>query len=119
MLARTVPAGDLEAHGGRQWVSGSAYIAQKIKQRLGFYKGEWFKDLNLGVPWLQYILIKNPSLEVVRSIVRKAILDVPGVTSVTTCTVTHDTAERMAAITFVAVYGDGQTLEDSVSLELT
>lgn len=118
-LGRYTPDGDLSWFGGRQFVRGQDYIAQKIRQRLGFFRGEWYKDTTLGVPWLQDVLIKSPSLEVVRSVVRRAILDVPGVTSVPTCTVTHDRIERIATISFVAVYGDAQTLEDALSLELT
>jgi len=116
-LARVTPVGDLDfSQGSRTFVSGKDYIAQKIRQRLGFFKGEWYKDVTLGVPWLQDVLIKSPSLEVVRSVVRNAILAVPGVTSVPQCYVNFDTPTRVATITFTAVYGDAKTLEDSLTL---
>ena len=116
-LARTTPAGDLDlSEGSRRFVSGSDYIAQKIQQRLQFFQGEWWKDTTLGVPWLQDVLIKSPSLEVVRSIVKNAILAVPGISSVPTCTVDFDTQNRLASITFTAVYGTGQTVTDTVEL---
>jgi len=116
-LARVTPIGDLDlSAGSRSFVRGKDYIAQKIRQRLGFFKGEWYKDTTLGVPWLQDVLIKSPSLEVVRSVVRRAILAVPGVTSVPKCFVDFDTQTRVVVITFTAVYGTGQTLEDSLTL---
>ena len=119
MLARSTPAGDLDvSSGARVFLSGADYIGQKIRQRLQFFLGEWWKDITLGVPWIQQVLVKNGSSEVVRSIVRNAILAVPGITSVTTCTVTFDTANRIASISFVAVYGQGQTVSDDVDLGL-
>jgi hypothetical protein len=100
-------------------VRGPEYVGQKIKQRLLFFRGEWWKDTTLGVPWLQQILIHQPSLEVVRSVVRSAILDVPMVTSVPVCTVEFDSANRVAAITFEANTVFGQTVQDTVDLGIS
>lgn len=115
-LARIAPTGDLDLAGGRRFVRDRDYIAQKIRQRLLFFRGEWYKDTTLGVPWIQQVFVKNPSLEVIRGLVRTAILAVPGVTSCPTCTIDYDRATRSATITFVCVYGQGQTLEDTVLL---
>lgn len=55
-------------------------IAQRIKTRLQLFAGEWFLDRNIGVEWLSEILTKSPQGSVVTSLLRRTILDTPGVT---------------------------------------
>lgn len=80
--------------------SPGAEIRQKIAVRLRFFKGEWFLDQNIGVPYFQAILVKNPNLATVQSIYRQAIVTVPGVTDVQNFNYTYSAAARTLNISF-------------------
>ena len=54
-------------------------IVQHLKQRLRFFYGEWFLDKTKGVPYIQQILKKNPEPVIVDLILKRAILETPGV----------------------------------------
>ena len=90
-------------------VDGEAAIRQQLDIRLQFFKGEWTMDLRLGLPYYEYILIKNPNLGLVRSIFRKAILDTPGIASLEEFFLDFDTTTRKLILSFTAkeTAGDG------------
>lgn len=63
--------------------SGINEVRQNIQIRLKFFKGEWFLNSQIGIPYYGTILTKNPNLSSVRSILREAIEDIPKVKEVT------------------------------------
>lgn len=75
-------------------------IAQQIKITLKFWLGEWFLDTSKGVPYLEYILVKNPNLNHIRAIFREKILDVPGVTAINTLDLVHDRQNRKLTVSY-------------------
>jgi hypothetical protein len=83
-------------------ISGAEYALQKVKARLHFFLGTWFLDTREGVPYYRDILIKNPNLNVARSLFRSVIQSVPGVL-VRTIDVSVDT-NRVMSVGFNAVY---------------
>jgi hypothetical protein len=97
-------AGDLAS------VVGKEAIAQHVRVRLRFFCGEWFLDLREGVPWWESILIKNPSTRVVEALLRKTILDTPGIASLPAFELAVDTATRAASVSFTAVTDEGEAL---------
>ena len=84
-------------------VDGAEGIAQHIRGRLELFRGEWFLDTREGMPYFEEVFVKNPDLDVIRSIFRKAILETPGVASVIDANVTMDSAKRTARVTFAAL----------------
>lgn len=83
-FAQTV-TGDLDISSGNLQVETN--IAQctawKLANLFGLFKGEWFRDQRLGVPYFQYVLVSNPNMGLIGSIFREVALDAPGVASVT------------------------------------
>lgn len=57
-------------------------ITQKVENRFRFFLGEWFLDIREGVPYFQQILIKGPSIKVVRQLFLKVITTTPGMADV-------------------------------------
>ena len=86
------------------------YIAQRVKQRLSFIKGEWYLDQREGIPFFEKIFIKNPNLDYVGSIFKGVILETPGVVSVKNLSVTLDNVTRIASISFEAGSSTGEIL---------
>jgi hypothetical protein len=117
MIARTIPKWDLDLSKPKG-VSGIEYAAQKIRQKLLMLKGEWFLDQNLGIPWVEEVLIKNPSLEFIRSVVRKTVLSVPGIISCPYVTVTEPDENRNSEVTFKAIFLDGQPIDATLLVEV-
>lgn len=56
--------------------------AWKLTNLFSFFKGEWFVDARIGVPYLQFVFVKNPSLPLIGRIFEKVALAAPGVRNV-------------------------------------
>jgi len=59
------------------------YIVQKLAITLRTFLGEWFLDTSAGIPYFEDILKKNYDPTRVESVLKSAILDVPGVDQIT------------------------------------
>jgi len=94
-------------------VDGDDAIVQHLLIRLRMFKGEWFLDTRVGVPYYDSILIKNPDLVVIRSIFRNAILSTPGIANLDALTTAFDAASRKLTVEFTAIKEDGGTLDFS------
>lgn len=107
-------SGKLDLSKGRLQLVGTdpnAEIRQKIAVRLQFFKGEWFLDQNIGVPYFQAILIKNPNLPTIQSIYRQAIVSVPGVSDLRNFAFTFDAPARKLSVSFAVVTDTSQLLD--------
>jgi hypothetical protein len=77
-------------------------IAQRVRIALQFFLGEWFLDLSVGVPYYERILVKNPDVRNVQSIIRKTILNVQGIRSLLSLKLSYDSSIRKLTITYTA-----------------
>ena len=91
-------------------VTGVAAIAQSIKQRLLFFRGEWFLDERLGVPWYTLILGKGHSDESIAALLRKVIATTAGVREVTKFVLNRNAAARSIAPSFDVATNNGDRL---------
>lgn len=73
-------------------------VRQRLLIRLKFFRGEWFLDLRQGLPYYEQVLVKTPSLPLVESVFRRAILSTPGVLSIQKMSVTFLRPERRLVI---------------------
>ncbi len=64
---------------GEQFITGADEIAQTVKTRLRLFLGEYFRDINEGVPWWESILGKDGTLSSKESILKIKISQTPGV----------------------------------------
>lgn len=103
------PDGDLEIP--VRLKRGAEAIEQRLRNRLRFFLAEWFLDARLGVPYFRDVLVKNPDLDLVRSIIRRVILGTPGVASLRKFDVELDRLARRLDVTdFEAILDDGSPL---------
>lgn len=85
-----------------------ADVAQAVKIRLLFVRGEWFLNRLQGVPYFEQIFVKNPNLSHVSAIFRKTILDTPGVNELTSFSFDFDNATRVFTLTWAADTDEGE-----------
>ncbi len=113
-VTRTIPAGDLAIENGDLVVLGKTpetrvqYMRQKIASRFKFFTGEWFLDQREGVPYYRDVFVKNPNLDLIRSLFLKLLRETPGVLDVPEFKVSFDAATRTGTFTFQAIVTDGE-----------
>ena len=67
------------ANGDIRLVTGLPEDAQRIKDRLSTFIGEWFLDIQFGPDYRKDVLKKNPNIQLISALLRKEILkSVPG-----------------------------------------
>lgn len=120
MIAFKFPKGDLKlVNGTTQIITGAAYAKQRVTITLDIFLGEWFLDLRIGLPYFRYILIHSPNSEIVRYVMRKGIMNTPGIVAVPELNVVLDTIKRRANVDFVATYVDGTQITQALALIIT
>jgi hypothetical protein len=80
-------------------ISGPEQITQAVNIHLRTWIGEWFLDLDHGVPYLTEVLGKRRP-EMVEAVLRQHILGVDGVQSITSFHLKVDQRTRLATATW-------------------
>lgn len=95
--------GDLDITGGElSLTSGGEAVEQRTRLRLQFFLGSWFLDRNIGIPYYESILVKNPNLPAISAIFRQAIELDPEITAARNLELSLDAALRRLSVTFTA-----------------
>jgi hypothetical protein len=87
----------LKPDGHLATVTDNEAIGQHTKQRLLFYRGEWFLDILAGTPWFQNVFVRPHDPVVIEAVIKREILDTPGIAELTAFDVQID--ERKRSIT--------------------
>lgn|GEM_PF-940774 len=107
-LATDPDTDDLLLIGGRaQLAVGAVAVAQAWETHLTMFLGECFRDQSLGIDYQNLILIKNPSMTVVRGLFAKASRETPGVKDVTDLRFSFDPRRRELTVTAAVLYSAG------------
>jgi hypothetical protein len=92
------PYNDLEltADGNLRLVYDAEAVGQHARQRLSFYKGEWFLDRGVGVDWFNRVFGLNGRTvaPIAEAVAKAAILATPGVTAISEITSGFDRSTR-------------------------
>ncbi len=116
--------GDLDfSSGGPVFSSGIDGVAQAIRIRLLMVAGEWFLNLDAGMPYYERpgipatkaILAQKFNPGRVTRIFRDELLDTPGVKSVETLTVAFDGRTRTLSVAWTVTTDFGDSVSDSLS----
>lgn len=114
-IAMNTASGDLVVKNGDLMIIDNAErIAQQILITLREWSGEWFLNTADGIPYLEYILVKNPNEDHIRQILSEAILDVDGVQSITSMDLTFSRVNRSLIVEYKAITDYGLITERSV-----
>lgn len=100
--------GDLEfTNNALTFVEGADEVVQRLRQRLRTFFGEWFLDTSLGIPYFQEILKKKPQQGVVDAILKKEIVNTPGVIKLLEYAYVVDSSARTSTLAFKVLSVDG------------
>lgn len=88
-------------------------VRQKINIRLQWFFQEWRWDDEAGIPYFEYLFIKNPDLDQIKEIIEEQIFNVDEVTEVNDVSIEIDNKSREAAITY-EVATDEETFREEV-----
>lgn len=105
------------------WTSGPDAVCQGIRIALAMIRGEWFIDLDEGVPYLEregidpalVLLGQKFNIEKARAAMRPEILKVPGVKEIISLDPTFNTSTRALTITFKVSTVFGDTVADTLA----
>lgn len=89
-------------------------IRQALQIKLKWFLGEWVFNPNLGVPYFEDILIKNPNQAIIEKDIREQILSVEGVTGIDSLSLSLDRQSRNLICKFIAQTTEGE-IESEVS----
>ena len=100
-LAMDVSTSDLIVQGGDLMIVDNAErVAQQVLITLREWLGEWFLKTSDGIPYLEYILVKNPNEAHIRQILTQAIESVEGVKDVTELEFAYNHVLRTLAVAY-------------------
>lgn len=88
-------------------------VRQKIAIRLKWFFQEWRWDDEAGVPYFEYLFIKNPDTDQVEEMIEEQIFNVDEVTEVNNISIKIDSKTRTASIKYEAVT-DEETFKEEV-----
>ena len=89
-------------NGDIMMIDNAERVAQMILITLRFWLGEWFLNTTEGVPYLEYILVKQPNMAHIRQILTEQVQSVEGVKAVTDMELTFDQRERNLLVEYTA-----------------
>lgn len=92
----------------------NSLVAQRLELKLRSYLGEWFRDINYGIPWQQSILSKTNTKSLADTYIKNTIyqdVDIKSIKSYTSFS-----REAILYVTFTAILQDGSTA--TINLEL-
>ena len=107
------------------FTSGLAAVAQGIRTRLQLCAGEWFLNLDAGIPYLERagVITKEQALygqkfdaNKTTAMFRSAIKQCPGVGSISAISCVFNNATRTITIAWAVVTSFGDTITDSLAI---
>lgn len=89
------------------FTTGIEEIRQLTGQVLRSVKGDWFLNLDLGLPYYQTIFRKSTTLSAIEGVYLHAIADIPGILELLEFSMSFEPTTREIDITFRALTTDG------------
>lgn len=114
-IALNTKTHDIVVDGGNfRLIDNKERIAQQLRITLWEWLGEWFLDKRDGVPYREYILVKNPNLKHIRQVLSENIMKVDGVNRIEELNLNFDPKNRTLIVDFEIDTDDGQIVRTEV-----
>lgn len=97
----------LSVDGNLAMVKDAEAVGEHAKQRVMTFKGEWFLNSDVGVPWLTQLLGKGYNPALAESIIKSTIRKTGGVSAITSFSVRFNKVRRQLSafdITVKTIY---------------
>lgn len=94
-------------------IDSPACVGQAVLTRMRLWQTEWFLDVNAGTPWLSSVLGRG-TIPLYDIVIRRRILDTPGVTGIVDYASNLDRTTRTLSVTLTINTLFGQTTISSV-----
>lgn len=97
--------------GGQDFHSGTMAVAQAVKTRLLLLQGEWWEDLDNGLPLFQNILGASgspDSLNGIDLLIQERITETPGVKTLSNYSRTFEDRTLSLSCSIETIYGDAE-----------
>jgi hypothetical protein len=95
-------------------VKGLPAVQQQLSLTLKTFLGEWFLDEQIGVPYFQQIFVKRPSVTLIETVFRSAILACPGIAEIDSLKFTLNRESREGRVDFKARTDWGELIESAI-----
>lgn len=108
--------GDLDISTGNLVVRSDVaqVTAWKLTNLFALFKGEWFRDQRVGVPYFQYVFVSNPNLRIIGTIFDRVCKSAPGVASVTSISLNFLSRQRHLVADMKVIANDGAVLTGGI-----
>lgn len=112
---------DIELRNGDLFISQSGdimltdSIKQKIQVKILWILGEWKWNKEEGIDYFDYVLTKNPDIEMIEGIIREKIFEIEDVVDVIDIEIKIDARNRRVIISYV-VATDEETIRGEVTV---
>lgn len=105
-------------NGDLVFVRGVPAVAQACRIALSMFRGEWFLDLDAGIPYFQQILgaKRDAGIAIANAEIRDALLSVDGVVEIIKLALAFDAATRSLNVTWQVRTAFGATPVDVINL---
>ena len=95
-------------------VVGVDELRQHIKNRIIFFYEEWFLDRDAGLPWFQTIFVKNTKRSIIDGLIKKEIVQTPGVLELLEFQTSFDFKNRVYKVIKFVVRSEYGLLEETL-----
>lgn len=92
----------------------SRYVSQKLRIRLSFFRGEWYLNINKGIPYFESVFVKNPNISYIEDLIILEINTCPGVSELLSLSLEIETPTRELIINFSVKLNSGEILSGTV-----
>jgi len=73
----------VDSAGNLATVTNALAVGQHVRQCLMTYRGEWFLNPDIGVPWIQQVMGRRYDPSLAEAVLKAAVFSVDGVTEIT------------------------------------